>query len=279
MLKCHIIVLAALLVLPASYANAQKDSQADEAVGVFQNRQEYNQFMGRVKQSAYGEGGSPELQAMLPMLNDIVLSREVGSTANQYNASASTLGLLASPDIRRDIEMVDDQYQELRDLSSSIQRRSAEKLRDLDFDNRDNLLEEIRKIREQSESEIQNVLLPHQIDRLRQIGMQAQLQRRSLVQILTSNPLKSDLKITDEQSEALKIEEKQIEKDLEKEIAKLRERARDQLLSKLKPTQKAEVKGMIGDAFEFKNKRTKNSKAAGKRVDKQKKNKQAKQNN
>ena len=80
--------------------------------------------------------------------------------------------------------------------------------------------------------------------------MQSQLRRRSLVEILTSDPLKSDLEITDNQSDELRLAEKEIEEDLQKQIAKLREKARERLLSTLKPAQKKKVEELIGDTFE-----------------------------
>ena len=242
-----------LILLSAGTVLGQKDVEEDGPVGIFSSRAEYAQFMGGAKRAAYGEGGNPELQAMIPMLNDIALGKPVGSTANQYGATGSTLGLLSNEAIRNDLEMVDNQYEELQDLSSQIQQRAAKQIRGLDFSDRDNLVSQIRKIREQATSELNSVLLPHQLDRLRQIQMQALLQRRSLVEVLTSNPVKSDLEITDQQSNELKEFEKVVQEDLAKEIAKLQEKARNRLLSKLNPTQEKQAKDMIGDVFIFKN--------------------------
>jgi hypothetical protein len=245
-----ILCLAGLIFGPASNGLGQKEN--DGPVGIFQSRAEYNQFMGGAKQAAYGENGNPELQAMIPLLNDIVLNQPVGETANKYGVQASTLGLLSDPNVRAELEMVDDQYEDLKRLNSEIQERTASQLRGLDFQDTANLAKQIRFIRERSNEDLDAVLLPHQLDRLRQIQMQSQLKRRSLVDILTNDPLKSDLDITDQQSEQLREEEKEIEEDLAREIAKLRERARDRLLSKLKPSQKSEIEKMIGDTFEFK---------------------------
>ncbi len=253
------LCLAGLMFGPASNGFGQKEN--DGPVGIFQSRAEYNQFMGGAKQAAYGENGNPELQAMIPLLNDIVLNQPVGETANKYGVQASTLGLLSDPNVRAELEMVDDQYEDLKRLNSEIQERTASQLRGLDFQDTANLAKQIRFIRERSNEDLDAVLLPHQLDRLRQIQMQSQLKRRSLVDILTNDPLKSDLDITDQQSEQLREEEKEIEEDLAREIAKLREQARDRLLSKLKPSQKSEVEKMIGDAFEFKQpEKTKNPK-------------------
>ena len=52
--------------------------------------------------------------------------------------------------------------------------------------------------------------------------MQSQLRRRNLVDLLTSNPYRDELDITDRQAEDLRDAQKEIEADLAKEIAKLR---------------------------------------------------------
>jgi len=252
-MKLLTMITLALFLLPTGVVLGQKDAEEDGPVGIFSSRAEYGQFMGGAKRAAYGEGGNPELQAMIPMLNDIALNKPVGWTANEYGTTGSTLGLLSNQAIRSDLEMVDSQYQELQNLSAQIQERAAEQVRALDFSKRDNLVSQIQKIREEAVNDLNSVLLPHQLDRLKQIRMQSLLQRRSLVDVLTSDPVRSELEVTDQQSNELREFEKVVQEDLAKEIAKLQEIARDRLLSKLDPTQKKQAKEMIGDAFVFKN--------------------------
>lgn len=256
-LPCFVV----LVTLCVSDVFAQKE---EGPVGIFNSQSEYHEFMGGVKQAAYGEGGSPELQAMVPMLNDIALDKPVGWTATEYGVDGSTLGILADADVRSDLEMLDDQYEELQGLNAEIQKRVAEKIRGLDFSDRENLVSQINSIRDRAIEDLNGVLLPHQLERLQQIRMQSQLNRRSLVDILTSDPVKSKLEISDEQSTDLRTKEKEIEEELKREIAKLRENARKKLLSALRPTQKEAVEKMIGDTFKFKAKPKRQKKAKGK---------------
>lgn len=234
-----------------SDTHAQKGESEDGPVGIFASQAEYGAFMGGVKRVAYGEGGSPELQAMVPMLNDIALNKPVGWTASEYGTERGTMDLLADSDIRSELEMLDDQYKELQDLNSEIQKRSAEQIRELDFSDRDTVVSKINSIRKNAIDDLNSVLLPHQVERLQQLRMQTRLRRRSLIDILTSDPVKSKLEITDEQSTDLKEKEKEVEEELQREIAKLREEAREKLLSSLKPTQKEAVEKMLGDRYEF----------------------------
>jgi hypothetical protein len=239
-------LLCFLLTLPVA---AQEKSRT---VGIFQSPEEYDQFMTQAKQIAYGPEGNRELRAMIPMINDIVLQQPIGATANQYDTEASTLGLLADENIRADLEMVDDQYRELQVVSEQIRNRSAEQLRLLDFTNTAELAQRIRDIREQARKELDSLLLPHQLERLQQIRMQSQLRRRSLVDLLISNPLRSELDISQQQVTELRDAEQEIEKEVQREIQQIRARAREKLLSKLSNKQRTKVKTLIGDDFEFK---------------------------
>ncbi len=81
--------------------------------------------------------------------------------------------------------------------------------------------------------------------------MQAELQRRSLVDVLIKDPFRSELEITEDQIDSLKSAEQEIELEMQREIAKLREKMRDQLLTRLNRSQQTQVREWIGDAFEF----------------------------
>ncbi|MEL7500481.1 MAG: hypothetical protein AAFN77_23005 [Planctomycetota bacterium] len=224
----------------------------DGPTGIFSSRTEYYQFIGGAKQAAYGPDGSAELREMIPLLNDIVLNQPIGKTANDYSsASRTTLGLLADPKVRDEIEMVDQQYDQLQDLNRKLQERMANQVRQLDFSDTTGLVEQIKSMRQRSQDELESVLLPHQLERLQQLAMRSLLRRQSLVQVITNDPIKSDLDISDEQTEQLRDAEAEIKEELQKKIMKLQEEARQELIGRLRPEQQSRVKKMIGDTFEF----------------------------
>lgn len=255
------------LVLPTLTAFGQKETE-DGPVGIFQNRSEYDQFMGSVKQAAYGEGGSPELRAMVPMLNDLALQQDFGTTAGKYGTSNnSEFDLLANEKIREDLNMVDEQYEELQKLNADVQRRAAERLREVDFSDREGLIERLKEIQNDASEELRSLFIPEQLERLQQLRNQSRLRSGSLVDLLTSNPLKDELEITDQQAEKLRETEEELEIEIQKEIAKLRERARKRLLDNLNTEQQEQVEKLIGDPFEFAapdNKRKRSRKNGGK---------------
>jgi hypothetical protein len=269
--NCRLLLIS---IFAVNFCLSETLAQKEEGpVGIFRSQAEYGEFMGSVKRAAYGDGGSVELQAMVPMLNDIALNKPAGWTASEYGAERGTMDLLADADVRSELEMLDDQYKELLDLNSEIQKRTAEQIRQLDFSDRDSLVSKVTSIRKNAIEDLNSVLLPHQIERLQQLRMQTQLRRRSLIDILTADPVKSKLEITDEQSKDLREKEKEVEEELEREIAKLREKAREKLLSPLKTTQKEAVEKMLGESYQFKAKPKRRKSGAKSRGSKAKKNK------
>jgi len=236
-------VLSLAFLLPVN-AQAQK-GESDGPVGIFESRSEYNDFMGGIKGAAYGENGTAEMQALVPIVNDLVLEKPVGSTANEYGLGGR-MGLLADEGVRKELEMVDSQYEELKEINREIQQQAALQLRELDFGDA-GWIDRVREIRQMATDKVNSVLLPHQIERLRQLRLGRELQQRTLVDLITSDPIKTELEISDEQTEILRAEEKKVLEELEKEIARLRLQARDRLLGKLRADQAKRVKEMIGD--------------------------------
>ncbi|MDG2468874.1 MAG: hypothetical protein P8M80_06320 [Pirellulaceae bacterium] len=229
--------------------NPLKSGDSNGGLGIFQSKQEYFEFMGAVKQN-------PELRPMVSMINDIVLGNPIGATGSKYKGTSSPLGLLNSPAVRNEIEMVDDQYKELQQMSRSIQQRAAGEIRNIDFSNVKNLSTRIRGIQKSMQEDLDDLLLPHQVKRLRQLQTQSLLRTRSLAQMLTSDPVKSDLKITDDQSVELIEAEKEIESELQQQINELRKKAREKLLGKLKSNQREKMEEILGDTFKFDQKNT-----------------------
>ena len=242
-----LILFLLLVILPAnSLCLAQEESEG--SYGIFANQDEYYQFMASVKREG---ANNPELMAMVPMLNDIVLGQPIGSTGKRYDVADGTLGLLSDESVRKELEMVDEQFADLQKANEEIQKRVAQQLRELDLTDMKTAAQQILAIRDQSENDLQSTLLPHQMKRLRQIVAQNQLRRRSLIELLISEPWKTQLEISDDQAVKLRKTEKEIQEELEREIAELREKAQKRLLRVLKNKQQQQVEELIGDVFEF----------------------------
>ena len=194
----------------------------------------------------------------------------------------ASLMLLMSKQVQKELEIVDEQKEKLQKLADEAMQEMREGmrerfagLRDLPDEERRAKFDEIRKEMEgraeKMMKKVEEVLLPHQIDRLKQI--QLQMQGGSV----TSNPkVAEELKLTEEQKEKLrKIRDELQEKmrgfgekfrglrdlegeareakikELREEITKLRKEGEEKALAVLTGEQRAKLEKMIGKKFEF----------------------------
>ena len=223
------VVFFALVAQSFHQCYAQKED--DGPVGIFNSRQEYNEFFGGLKQL-----GDPEVNAILPTLNDIALGQPIGETATKYGTSQNNLvDLLGDPAVRKELDMVDSQFEELKAVNLDFQQKVADEIKSLDLTDSKQILNTVGNITKSAEGRFENVLLPHQVERLRQLSMRTRLKRQSLVEVITSDPVATDLNVSDGQSQKLREAEREINAELQREIAQLRAKAREKLLSQLKP--------------------------------------------
>lgn len=166
------------------------------------------------------------------------------------------LFLLQNDDVREELGLVDDQVEKLQAIRDKM-REDAQAMfagiRDLNEDERRAKFEEMRPKMEERQKEVQRemeqVLLPHQVKRLKQIGRQ--LRTRQGGGGVNPDTLADELKLTDEQKDRLREKAQEIEKKLRDKIAKIRKEAEDDLLSVLTPEQRAEWRDMVGEPFEM----------------------------
>ncbi len=173
----------------------------------------------------------------------------------------SPLTLINDKNVIDELELVDDQVEALNDLQDDMRNVFREsfsgmrdKFRDPDVD-REALMDEIReKIKSQMggvETELNEILLPHQVARLDELYFQMQASRSGTDGMLSNPKVKERLGLTDEQIEEVKAKAEEVQEDLEEEIKKLRESAREEILSVLTSDQQKQIKEMMGDSFNF----------------------------
>ena len=251
-MACALLTTFQLGVAPAPLLAQKGEKQINGQGRIFQSKTESLDFMKSIKKEA---STNPELKTMLPLINDVVLGRPIGSSGKGFKGNPGLLNLLSDSRVRQELEMVESQFEDLKRMQAEIQDRAARELKRIDFSDRKNLSARIRGIGEKAEQDIEALLLPHQKQRLQQIATRAQVGRRSLARYLTADPVKSDLSLTEEQSDTLLETEAKIEAKLQKEIEKLREQAREDLLSILDRKQREKVDQMLGDPFRLEGKK------------------------
>jgi Spy/CpxP family protein refolding chaperone len=155
------------------------------------------------------------------------------------------LMLLADENVQKDLEIVDSQKEKLTALRDKI----GEEMRAL-FQGGGGGGQEARdKMREKMEGfqkEMTDILLPHQRDRLKQIGVQSRLRFGN-----PSNAMADALELSEDDKKKLADKDKELSAEMNKEINKIREKYRDKLLDVLGPEQKAKWKALVGNTIEF----------------------------
>ncbi len=160
------------------------------------------------------------------------------------------IGLLFSPQVREEIELVPEQEEQLREIGDSMREDMMSMFRDM----RDMSEEERRaaseKMREKVDSKLKEVLLDHQYERFNQLRLQSQMQRGA-ADALGSGRIRDELGITDEQLEEMRKVAETAEAELRTKIQKATQEAREKVLEVLTAEQRAKWKTLVGESFEF----------------------------
>ena len=168
------------------------------------------------------------------------------------------MDMLRNEAVQKELDLVPDQMEKLTAIGEKAQgmfREMFSGFRDLSAEERQAKMEEIREkmeeARENLETEIKDVLLPQQIDRLQQISLQRRMRYMGTSGVLGSDTLAEKLGITEEQKKKLQEKQQKVQEELNKKIQKLREEAREELMQVLTPEQQKTLKEMIGEPFEM----------------------------
>jgi Spy/CpxP family protein refolding chaperone len=173
-----------------------------------------------------------------------------------FGGGEGVLGLLQRDEVRQEIQLVDEQQQQLESLGDEIRTEMRDmfgQMRDLGDDERRARFDEIRarmeEIRADAESRVQRILLPHQFERLKQIDVQARIQRQG-ASALTGGQLAETLGLTPEQQEKLRARAEEVQREMEEQIRQLRLEARNKVLEVLTAEQRAKLDGLMGEQFD-----------------------------
>lgn len=232
--------------------------------GIFETKEQFRLLIKDLR-----ELRDPVINNLLPVVEDVALGRKVRDSFVKKHPS---LRLLNSKAVRGELEMVDSQLEEMKTVSQELPNSVAEKIRDLKFRSLEETATQLREIHSFSTAELESVFLPHQQERFRQVQIQLQLKRQDVIGILTSEPVASELKVTDEQIDKIRESAKEINQELAKKIEELRAQARNKLLSNLDQAQRDKLDDLIGEPIAI-SKKLRNDKASEKENKKNKKEK------
>jgi hypothetical protein len=166
--------------------------------------------------------------------------------------------LLMDSQIQSELELVDDQLERIRQIQKEMQEEISKEVKEMNlsdggFDPQrlQSMQSVMRAIRSEGESRINDVLLPHQTQRLQQLRRHLRMKSQGNGDALLNGELAEALDISEEQAQRIKEKAEKLEKELAAEIRKLQLEAKEELFKELTPAQQEKLKDLLGENFVY----------------------------
>ena len=187
----------------------------------------------------------------------------IGGPGNVNPGSRSQLfHLLSNESVRRELKLGDDQYAGVKKINAEAQKRMSELFRSrvMQSDGKGPTSisvggNELREIMEENqrvaEEAIEEILLPEQLERVRQLAYQVQVAQVGLGEALVNGKLGQEIGVYEDQKQNLTDRAAKIEAEARAAIVKIRAQARAKLFEELSPEQRKKAEELLGDYFEY----------------------------
>ena len=145
-----------------------------------------------------GDGSRRNMRVMAAPDSDMAF---VGDSGMFWGGHGDSFSMLNNPSVRKELELVDEQMDRIREVNKEFGEKIRESLGDLsqggfDPDRASQLKDVIAQIQQQKQDEINKLLLPHQQDRLKQVALQMQMKSRGTANALSSDKIAEALGLT-----------------------------------------------------------------------------------
>ena len=168
------------------------------------------------------------------------------------------LSLLDNKDVREELEFVDDQLDEFRAAQDELRQQILDRAKSLagagklDPSQMSEIAKELAKLKKGAQKSLESMLLPHQLERLRQVALQIQMKKRGAANTLISGKIAEELGIDAAQKKRIENRQEELEEELDRRMEELKKEIRDKLLDELTSEQKRKLEKLSGDDFEYK---------------------------
>lgn len=208
-----------------------------------------------ISSTSDGVGGSAGLQSFK-------FSNGDGASASMMLPKMSFIGKggieplsqISDPSVQKDLELLPDQVEQLTAIQKSFSQELNEQISKMTADLSDTTQiakvgKVVKELQAAQNKKLESLLLPHQVERLKQIAIQRQMQMTGAASALASDQLVEALAITDEQKERLQKRSEEIKIKLEEKLEQLREDAKNELLNELTAEQREKLNQLTGEKF------------------------------
>lgn len=164
------------------------------------------------------------------------------------------LDSLFNPSVLKDLEIIGEQKEKIiaigRDFGAKFQNlmKAALEARG-DQETIKNISQTYSKLQDERSKALENVLLPHQLERVKQVSQQIRMRARGAIGAFQSGELAEELEMTAEQKKQISEIQQQLSQKLAKETARLKAEAKRKVMSVLSMQQKTKLKKLVGEEF------------------------------
>ena len=158
--------------------------------------------------------------------------------------------LIGNPSVQTDLELVEDQQKQLTQLRHQMARESKQLYNESQGVNDYALFtKQISDLKRKYVKRLKDVLLPLQIERMRQIALQMHLKRSGMTNAITSPIVAEVLGLSDQQVVDLKEKSLLLKTQMAADIKRLKEKRDQALLNELTPRQRTKLTELQGDKW------------------------------
>jgi len=168
-----------------------------------------------------------------------------------YQMPAPSLwDLIGNPSVQADLDLVTDQQKQIDDLRQQM-TREVKQLFSQPETSKDyaEFSKQVESLKQQYLDRVKEVLLPLQVERMKQIALQMHLKRSGTANAITSPAVAELLGLSDQQVDRLKQQSVLLKKKLAEDIKKLKAKLEQTLLNELTAQQRAKLSELKGDKW------------------------------
>ena len=162
-------------------------------------------------------------------------------------------GLLNNESVQKELEVVPSQLDEIQKIGQDMREQMMETFRGLrgaSEEDRQAAFDKIRSMRDDMEKDLSKILMPAQLQRLKQIQVQQQSRGRGGLAITNGN-IAEQLGLTETQIADLQAKSEELQTEMRSKLDELRKEADAELLKLLTPEQQKKWKELIGEPFDM----------------------------
>ena len=176
------------------------------------------------------------------------------------------INALFNKQVQRDLDLVEEQTKEISEYLKGLTEyrdKLASELRELKAagqdqqalnQRRDEMRKELEKEKQKIQSQVMEILLPHQRQRLKQVSaqfMNREAMKESKVPTGLLTPKMVDyLEIDSKQAKRIEKRSQELAKELAKKVEQLKSEAIEDLMKELSPKQRKKYRELMGDRFD-----------------------------